>query len=172
MSASELVALVDEDDRVVGAATRAEMRRHRLLHRCVYILLLDSSRRLFIHRRTSSKDIYPGFWDVAVGGVVAAGEDYDEAATREVEEEVGLVDAGLTRLFPLAYEDQQTRVRGMAYECMSDQPLRLQADEVAEGRWVRSAELQLLTQSESFCADGLAVLERYLSRCSPQTRRF
>ncbi|MEN9507404.1 MAG: hypothetical protein RI958_3330, partial [Actinomycetota bacterium] len=34
---SELVDVVDDDDRVVGTVTRAEMRAGRLMHRAVFI---------------------------------------------------------------------------------------------------------------------------------------
>ena len=36
------------------------------------------------------KDYCPGYWDLATGGVVDAGEDDDEGASREIEEELGL----------------------------------------------------------------------------------
>jgi isopentenyldiphosphate isomerase len=168
LSAPELVDIVDGDDRVVGRATRSEMRHRQLLHRCVYILLFNSARQLFVHCRTNTKDIYPGFWDVAIGGVVLAGEGYDDAARREVEEEVGLARVELFRLFPVVYEDQRTRVRGMAYRCTSDQPLRLQIEELAEGRWVNRGELEELIEHESFCPDGLAVLGIYLRQTGGQ----
>ena len=41
----ELVDVVDADDRVVRQATRAEMRRDNLLHRAVYLVVRDSTRR-------------------------------------------------------------------------------------------------------------------------------
>ncbi len=163
MSAGELVDIVDENDCVTGSVTRSEMRRQRLLHRCVYILLFDSSGRMFVHRRTDTKDVYPGFWDVTVGGVVGAGEAYAVAARREVEEEVGLTNPRLTLLFPMSYEDHDTRVLGMVYECVSDQPLCLQVEEIAEGRWVRSDDLTALIERERICPDALAVLRSYAS---------
>ncbi len=37
-----------------------------------------------------SKAIYPGYWDVAAGGMVLATETYAESAARELEEELGV----------------------------------------------------------------------------------
>jgi isopentenyldiphosphate isomerase len=162
VSASELVDIVDDNDQVIDIVTRAEMRAARLRHRCVYIILLDSNDRIFVHRRTLTKDVYPGFWDATIGGVVASGEGYDEGASREVAEEVGLSDVPLTRLFPFSYEDAKTRVAGMVYSCTSDQPLRLQAEEIVEGRWATADELVQLTKCERFCPDGLVVLNQFL----------
>ena len=37
-----------------------------------------------------AKDVYPSYYDVAVGGVVGAGESYDDGAQRELAEELGI----------------------------------------------------------------------------------
>ena len=78
----ELVDIVDDDDNVITTVTRAEMRARRLQHRSVGIAVLSTDGRLLIHRRSEAKDIWPGWWDIAAGGVVAAGETYDQAARR------------------------------------------------------------------------------------------
>jgi len=43
-----------------------------------------------MHRRTDTKDVYPGRYDVWAGGCVAAGEDPVDAAHRELAEELGV----------------------------------------------------------------------------------
>lgn len=63
-----------------GAATRREVRTKKLIHRSTYILVFNSANQLFLHKRSSSKDMYPGSCDPAVRGVVLAGESYDEGA--------------------------------------------------------------------------------------------
>ena len=60
MAADELVDWVDEDDRVIGQVTRAQMRAGNLLHRCIAVLCLDPRGRVYAHRRTDSKDVFPG----------------------------------------------------------------------------------------------------------------
>jgi 8-oxo-dGTP pyrophosphatase MutT (NUDIX family) len=97
--AEELVDVVDEDDRVVTTVTRGEMRRRRLLHRCTYVLLRNAAGEILVHRRTDTKDVFPGAYDVFSGGVCAAGESFDDCARREVAEEFGVVDADLGFLF-------------------------------------------------------------------------
>src|SRR5262245_38598731 len=87
---SEMIDLLDDDGRVIGVTTRAEMRRFRLPHRCVYVFVFHPDGRLMVHRRTDSKEVFPGFWDVAVGGVVAAQENWLDAAKRETAEEIGV----------------------------------------------------------------------------------
>ncbi|MEN8760379.1 MAG: NUDIX domain-containing protein, partial [Desulfobacterales bacterium] len=85
----EIVTIVDEENRVVGAAPRSRMRGDGLPHRATYILVFNDEGEIFVQKRTTGKDIYPGYYDVATGGVVLAGESYDDAAMRELAEELG-----------------------------------------------------------------------------------
>jgi|ERR1700687_4276754 len=162
--ADELIDVVDKRDRIVTQATRQEVRLRNLLHRSVYVFLFNTAGQLFVHQRTIDKDIFPGYWDVAVGGMVTAGEDYDEAARRELQEETGVASASLRRLFPFRYEDAQNRVCGVVYSCTADGPLRLQRSEIAAGDWMDLDVLVERTQKLEFCPDGIEALKLYLSK--------
>lgn len=158
--ADELVDVIDEAGQTVGVVTRAEMRAKRLPHRCVYILMFSSRGEVFIHERTSTKDIYPSYWDLAAGGVLAAGESFELGARRECLEELG-VSAQLEELFPFRYEDERTVVQAMVYRAVHDGPFRLQPEEVVQGRFAAVAELRHLIASRNFCPDGLLVWQRF-----------
>jgi hypothetical protein len=95
----ELVDVVDEDDRVIDTVTRREIRARNLLHRCTYVLLRNAAGQILVHRRTDTKDVHPGAYDVFAGGVCAAGESYDDCARREAAEELGVDGAALRFLF-------------------------------------------------------------------------
>jgi isopentenyldiphosphate isomerase len=156
----DVVDLVDEDGCVVGQVTRREMRARRLAHRSTYVLVFNRRGELFIHLRTATKDVYPSHWDVCVGGVVAAGESFDEGAARELKEELG-VDTPLERLSAFRYEDASTIVHGVAYRATHDGPFRLQPDEIVCGEFVAVDEVVERAASEAFCPDGLRVLARF-----------
>ncbi|GAA3142345.1 hypothetical protein GCM10017687_68940 [Streptomyces echinatus] len=104
--ADEILDIVDEHDRVVDRRPRGEAYARGLRHRCVFIQARDAAGRLFVHRRTATKLVFPALYDMFVGGVVGAGESYDEAALREAEEELGV--SALPRpayLFKFLYDD-------------------------------------------------------------------
>ncbi len=163
MTDEEIVDVLDDAGAVVGRATRRTMRAKRLPHRTTYVLVFDRRGALFIHLRTATKDLYPSHWDVCVGGVVVAGESFDDGAARELVEELG-VSAPLERLFPLPYADDFTVAHGMVYRATHDGPFRLQADEIVCGEFVSLDLLDARTRRDPFCPDGLVVLARYRER--------
>ena len=95
---TEMVDVVDDDDRVIATVPRSRMRAEVLQHRAVSIAVFGSDGRLLVHRRADTKDVWPGMWDIAAGGVVAAGESYDEAAARELAEGLGIAGVQLVAL--------------------------------------------------------------------------
>jgi isopentenyldiphosphate isomerase len=140
----EIVALVDEEGRVVGAASRSVVRRDNLRHSATAVLVRDSAGRIYLHRRTATKDWAPGHWDAAAGGVIAAGELPRGSALRELNEELGISTDTLVELGMHLYEDDTVRCFEHAYEVTWDGPIRHQPEEVAEGRWATLAELAVL----------------------------
>ena len=133
----ELLDVVDENDLIIGVKTRAEIHARRLMHRATHILVFNRQGKLFIQKRSMSKDNDPGLWDTSAAGHVDSGEDYYSCAVRELHEELGIVvDSPLETLFRLA----ATKITGMehctVYRCTHDGPLELQADEIDEGKWV------------------------------------
>src|SRR5919109_1154074 len=135
-AADEMVVIVDERNQVVGAAPRREMRARRLPHRSTYVLVFNSRGELYVQKRTLTKDVFPGYCDVAAGGVVLAGETYEQGAERELEEEMGIRGVPLTRLFDFSFEDEHIRVWGCAFSCVYDGAMVLQEEEVESGAFV------------------------------------
>ena len=137
----EIVLIVDEDNQPVGAAPRRRMRAENLRHRATYIFVLDSEGRVLVQRRTDTKDLFPGYYDLAAGGVVAAGESYEECAAREAEEELGIRETPIVPRFDFHYADSNTRCFGRVFVCHHDGPFVLQAEEVASVRFHSQEEI-------------------------------
>ena len=153
----ELVDIVDDDDNVIATVTRSEMRSRRLQHRSVGIAVMSTDGRLLIHRRSLAKDIWPGWWDIAAGGVVAAGETYDEAARRELEEELG-VNGDVELLGQSRYVDDDVAEMCRGYRVVHDGPFVFNDVEVSEVRWVTFAELEEMRMTHRFLPDSIALL--------------
>ena len=157
--AEEEVALYEESGQVSGSAPRSRMRALNLRHAASSVVVRDSLGRVYLHRRTVTKDVYPGLLDFAAGGVVLAGEDPAVGAVREVEEELGVAGVPLVDLGPVDYADSHTRYRAFRYVTTWDGPIRWQPEEVAWGEWVSVIELvrRLEEEPESLVPDSVAV---------------
>jgi isopentenyldiphosphate isomerase len=163
-AADEIVTIVDEQNNVVGAVSRREMRARRLPHRSTYILVFNSRGELYVQKRTMTKDVFPGYYDPAAGGVVLAGESYEESAARELAEEMGICNVPLLRLFEFYFADEATRVWGGVFSCVYDGELILQEEEVEYIRLMTIKDIWRQAEREPFTPDGLYVLRRYLEQ--------
>jgi 8-oxo-dGTP pyrophosphatase MutT (NUDIX family) len=159
----ELVDIVDDDDRVVDTVPRRRMRAERLRHRAVFVVVASSAGQVLVQRRSDAKDLWPGWWDIGAGGVVAAGEDYDVAARRELFEELG-IDAVPVALgggrHAATYADTDVQLVARCYRVVHDGPVAFVDGEVAEARWVDRAAFEALAAHEPFVPDSVALLPR------------
>jgi len=166
----ELVDLVDEINRVRGQALRREVRSKNLLHRGVAIACRNRSGRLHVHKRTTTKDVFPGMYDMFVGGVVLAGESYLTAARREIDEELGITGPEPEFLFAHLYQGDRNRSWIYVYQVEWNGPIRLQAEEVVWWDWVDEETLERMMAEQVFVPDGLEVyshLKEWRSRRAP-----
>ncbi|MEU6487000.1 NUDIX domain-containing protein [Streptomyces sp. NPDC046887] len=157
--ADEILDVVDERDRVVGQRARGEVYALGLRHRCVFVLVRDAEGRIFVHRRTPGKLLFPSHYDMFVGGVVGAGEGYDAAALREAEEELGV--RGLERpqpLFRFLYEDAGGFGSwwSTVYQVRCALPVRPQVEEVAWHAFLPEEEVRARLGDWPWVPDGLA----------------
>lgn len=156
--ASEIVAIVDRENHIVGETPRARMRAEHLPHRATAIFVRNSEGAYFVQKRSMGKDIYPGYYDVAAGGVVQAGEEYCQAAARELAEELGINGVALAAIFDHYYESATNRVWSRVYRCEHGGPFTLQASEIENGRFMTVAEIA--ASVASFTPDSLPMLTR------------
>src|SRR5262245_57643307 len=162
-AANEIVAIVDAHNREIGAAPRREMRAKNLPHRSTYILVFNARGEMYVQKRTMTKDVFPGYYDPAAGGVVLAGESYEEGARRELYEEMGIRDVALTPLFTFYFTDERTCVWGRVFSCVYDGEVVLQAEEVESGAFVPVDEILRRAHTAPYTPDGMYVLRRYLN---------
>lgn len=159
--ADELLDIVDERDRVIGQARRADAYARRLRHRCAFVLARDPAGRIFVHRRTDHKLVFPSLYDMFVGGVVGAGETYEQAARREAAEELGV--SGLPEpvpLFKFLYETAEHTWWCSVFEVVCDRPVRPQESEVAWHAFLTEEELAGRLGEWQWVPDGLETWRR------------
>lgn len=162
----ELVALVDSAGRPCGTAPRSVVRRDNLRHGATGVLVSNSKGEIYVHRRTLTKDVYPGCFDFMAGGVITAGESPHDAAVRELSEELGIAGVELAVLSECGYADEHTAYHAYLYSCVWDGPVRHQPEEIDWGAWMSPAELldKLADDTWPFVPDTSALLADLIRR--------
>ena len=139
---SEMLPVVEEDGIVIAQASRSYCHSgSRLLHPVVHLHIIDRFGRIYLQRRSPSKELYPGFWDTAVGGHVTYGETAEEALYREAEEELGLRRFIPQPLGSYVWETARDREFVLMWAAVGSFELSPDAAEVAEGRWFDAEEI-------------------------------
>ncbi len=146
---SDRIVFVDEDDTVIGSGERTDAFAKGIRHRIARVFLWNSKNELLIARRSLLMSTNPGMWGESVAGHVDEGEDYLDAAIREMQEEVGASQVPLTEVAKFYYEmkDEKGGLRNRWNKLFVgnyDGPLTLDPQEVSEVRWISPEALALL----------------------------
>jgi isopentenyldiphosphate isomerase len=154
----ELFDIVDDDDQVIGLTTRREAHTAGHIHRSVLFFLLDDSFRVFFNQRTANKDFYPEYWSVVFGGHVPAGETYEQSVLREAEEETGVSGQPL---FAGSFQkrfDAQDRENVRVFAFVTDQPPKLDQQEIQQGEFVAVEDLDTWLDTRPFLPETKVVM--------------
>jgi len=142
-SCEEELEIVDEAGHVIGRALRSECHGNpALIHRTAHILVFNTKGELFLQKRSEKKDIQPGKWDTSVGGHLDVGETYEEAALREMAEELGIRDAPLTPLYEYSMRNKLESENVRTYLCTYDGPIAPDPKEISEARFWTLDEIE------------------------------
>lgn len=161
----EIFDICDAEDRVIGQAPRSDVHARKLLHRAVHIWVFNSSGELLLHLRSASKDEYPLCWTSSASGHLAAGEDYETAAVRELAEELGLSGA-LQFVGRLSASPQTAYEHTVLYTLTTDTPPQPDPGEIAGIRYLPVVQWEQLLQEhpEQFSPPAIELLREFGGR--------
>jgi len=86
----EELDIVDTADEVIAIADREEAHKNLLRHRAIQVFVLNKEGKIFLQKRSKTKDCFPGMYEASLSGHVMKGETPAEAAVRELKEELGI----------------------------------------------------------------------------------
>ena len=148
----ELVDLYDENRVPLGkTAERYGKKGPGEYRTVVHVCVFDTQGRLLIQQRAPEKHIWPGRWDVSIGGGVDAGETSRQGAEREFLEELGYplqlgsLRPSVTVNFRGGFDDFFLVTKNLDLDA-----LVLQKEEVSAVRWATLAEVLDLVDGGQF----------------------
>jgi len=149
MTMPEWFDVVDAHDRPQRRATRADVHAQCLRHRAIHVWIQNRAGDWLLQLRSMRKDMHPGTWDSACSGHVDAGEGYDEAARRELKEELGVRPA---QTLPRLYYQEACAETGWEfvwlYLWQHEGPFQPCPHEIDAVRWFSTEELSAVMQAE------------------------
>lgn len=163
------IQIVDKDDKPLHGTDMHTAYQQGLIFRVVYVIVEDKDGRILLQRRAANVATFPNCWDVSAAGHVDEGENYETAALRELQEELGI--SGV-KLKEVDYFYTESRDNGSirnrfsrVYKVVVPGYIRLvpAPEEISEVRWLKHSEIKdFLSDNAQAIADGLRnTLERH-----------
>ncbi len=131
-SSKEFLDVVDENDQVLSSQQREDVHVNKLMHRAIHLWIFNAQGELFLQKRSYWKKYDPGLWCSSVAGHVMTGESYEEAAWRELEEELG-IHIPLIPFHYLPASRSTSEEHVLCFLGKAEGPFHLQAEEIETG---------------------------------------
>lgn len=155
----EMFDIVDDDDAVIGRASRKEAHMKGYIHRSVLFFIFDPEGRVFVNQRTFNKEFYPGCWSIVFGGHVHAGETYEDTVLREAEEEAGITGKPFQVASFRKRFDAVDRENVHVYGFVAKGDLRLDPGEIVQGMFLTVDDVEQMLGREKFLPETPGLLE-------------
>lgn len=143
MALEEQAVIVDVDDNVIGYKDRKDVNETDLV-RIVVVWLENSNGEVLIHKRSATKKHGANRWENAAGGGVEHNESYEQAAYKELREEIGVDDVDLELVTKnIVHTDKGDRMcswfRGKCDKKLDE--FVLEKENVVEVKWINKQQL-------------------------------
>lgn len=141
----ELVAVVSENDVVIGVKPRNEL-THKDIVRIAVLWVENDKGEVLLQQRALTKKVGPGQWGPAVAGTVESHESYFTNIIKEANEEIGLTGFVPVEIGKRLYREPDGPFGRMFtfYKTISDKAVTdftIEKDEVAQLQWVAKRSL-------------------------------
>ena len=159
----ETLTVVDQNDQVLGFSTKEDILRRGLNYRCVQVFLFNAKEQLLICRRPAEKKKFAGQFAASAMGHVRRGEDYEQAAQREMKQELG-VDVRIRKAAKFSLMDKQNRVFQEIWHGALSEEIEPDETEVAESKYVGLQDLRqaMAVNPENFAPPFIEAVKAFV----------
>lgn len=167
----EKVDQVDAHDNIVATITRKQAHNEELLHRGIIVLVFNPEGELFVQKRSAHKSTFPSLLEGSLSGHVKAGETYEQAALRELREELGIITTPAKLKFITRFglhEGCERMLAGLyALRDYRGEPT-LDKEEVESGQWIaiEALEKEMKKEPSKFSPVFLKAYSEFKDHCN------
>ena len=135
----ELLDIADEYGNLTGEAMeRDKIHELNLLHWEVAICIINNKKQILLQKRAANKKFDPNKWALCAGHV-DSGEGLEEAAIREIEEEIGLKlslnDLHILEKMIVKKRERNSHITRVYYVVCNEEKFKIQTEELSEVKW-------------------------------------
>lgn len=159
----EKVEVIDDNGNVLRIVSRKEAIEKNLKHKAAFVIVKNSNNEFYITQRKNTKRVYPSLWVTGAGGAVNAGESYEEAAHRELLEELGF-DSDIIYLFDFDHTSDVNNYKAKVFVTTYDGEISIDSKESEQGKWVSEKELIEYMDKDLICPDTCLYIKEYLMK--------
>ncbi len=158
----EILDVIDENNNVLYQLPKSDVHAKNLLHREIGVLVVDENNRVLLQQRSFKKKSFPGAWTVTAVGHVPAGMTPEQAAHKELQEELGF-DTVLSFIELRKYISENHTSLGFLFlgKINSDTKLTIQEEEVEQAKFVSEEELEQMLLDGSIDYHTKETIERF-----------
>jgi isopentenyl-diphosphate delta-isomerase len=143
----ELLYKINKNDEVLGSVERDKAHADCILHRSGIIFLANGNGKILVQWRSEKKKTFPGCYECSVSFHVIFGESYEEAARRELKEEIG-ISAPLRYAGKFAYLAPPEHEMVAVFTSHSDDEVKIDKEEMDSARFYSRNEVEKIAKSE------------------------
>ena len=157
----EMLPVVEPSGVVTGQMARSYAHKGTfLLHPVVHLHIIGRQGRIYLQKRSASKELFPGRWDTAVGGHIGYGESISEALAREAQEELNYTDFNPVFIDSYEYQSPTEKELICVFACVGKFDIAPHNFEVDAGRYFSQEEIRKSDKS-IFTPNFLSEYERF-----------
>lgn len=151
----EIWDLYNDERKKIGKIERGQKMPEDAYHLVVHVCIFNSKGEMLIQKRNTNKKIWPGAWDLTLGGSALAGETSRDAAQRELSEELGLeMDFSKERpYFTIVFGDKFDKGFDDYFLIEKDVDLKdvtFKDNEVEQVKWATETEILSMIDKKEF----------------------
>ena len=163
----EYIDLVDVNDNVIGNESRKNIDKKGLKnYRVINIIVVNSNGQIILAQRSKKKKYFGGCFFFSVGGHVMSNENYEDAAYRELKEELNITNVELEEIGYFNPYKLKTSSFSKVYKLKYDGNFYIDKNEIETMKIFEQKELNCLVQTnpEKFSSDFVKIYPKIISK--------